>query len=153
MKVLGIDPGVERVGWGVVNVNRSAVSYIACGCAKTAKTLGHADRLLLISKKLTELVSEFSPEITVVERLFFSTNKKTGIAVAESRGVILSTLKGLGLEIQEYTPLEVKRAIVGNGKAEKAQVAWMVKNILKIKENIVSDDALDALALCLMART
>ena len=151
MKVLGIDPGIERVGWGLIETNGNAVKYIGCGCIKTSSDLAQQERLASIAHQIRNLVREKTPDRAVVERLFFAKNKKTALSVSESRGAILVVLLEENVITSEYTPLEVKRAITGNGSAEKRQVAWMVKNILKIKENIASDDALDALALCLMA--
>ncbi len=150
MKVLGIDPGVERVGWGLVDSTGSRVEYISCGCIMTSKTLSQQERLASIATQLAALIAREAPERAVVEKLFFSKNKKTALAVSEARGVILVALRQAGINTTEYTPSEVKSALAGNGRAEKRQVAWVVKNILKIKEHIRSDDALDALALALM---
>ncbi len=150
MIVLGIDPGIERVGWGLVEYQGSTVSYRSCGCIKTSKDLPHPDRIALIVKEIQSIIKKENPGRAVIEKLFFGKNKKTAIAVSESRGAILWTLRNLNIEIREYTPLEVKMSLTGNGRAEKRQVAWVVKNILHIKEEISSDDALDALALCLM---
>ena len=90
------------------------------------------------------------PDEAVVERLFFAKNKKTALLVSEARGAIMLTLHSLGVQTREYTPLAVKLAITGNGRAEKRQVAWVVKRVLKIDHNIGSDDELDALALCML---
>lgn len=152
MRILGIDPGIERLGWGIVDTIRSKSQYIDCGCIKTPKDLPQPERLALISKELRALIQEKRPERAVVEKLFFATNKKTAISVAEARGVILVSLHQENIPIFEFTPLEVKRSLTGNGNAEKKQVAWMVRNILKLDESIRSDDALDALALSLMVQ-
>ncbi|MDA1334821.1 MAG: crossover junction endodeoxyribonuclease RuvC [bacterium] len=153
MRVLGIDPGIERVGWGITVSHGNDATYINCGCIKTSKKLSHYERLTLVADKLKQVIIREKPDKASVEKLFFSTNKKTALTVAEARGVILYTIHKEGLPIEEFTPLEVKMAITGNGKADKKQVAWMVKNILKIKEDITQDDALDALALSLMIRS
>lgn len=150
MKVLGIDPGVERVGWGLVVTENGHSTYQSCGCFKTPKTLSQGERLLLIAKEIDSIINREKPDKAVVERLFFATNKKTALAVAEARGVITLGILQNNVPMLEFTPLEVKMAITGNGAAEKKQVAWVVKNILKLDDSIKSDDALDALALCLM---
>ena len=148
--VLGIDPGIERVGWGLVEMEGSGARFHKCGCITTSKDLPHASRIALVVAQLRALIEQESPDHVVIEKLFFAKNRKTAMAVAESRGAILAALTEANIRISEFTPLEVKAALVGNGRAEKKQVAWVVKNVLKIKENITSDDALDALALCLM---
>ena len=106
----------------------------------------------MIVREIDSILRREKPERAVIEKLFFAENKKTAMAVSEARGAILWLLKNRGVEMEEYTPLEVKMGLTGNGRAEKRQVAWMVKNILKIPDEVTSDDALDALALCLMAR-
>lgn len=150
MKVLGIDPGIARVGWGIVTFHRGTAQYEQCGCIETSKDTPPHERIALISKKIRDIIQKEKPDHAIIERLFFAKNKKTALLVSESRGAILLTLHEENIRTSEFTPLEVKMSITGNGRAEKHQVAWMVKNILKIKEHITSDDALDALALCLM---
>ncbi|MEK7630740.1 MAG: crossover junction endodeoxyribonuclease RuvC [Patescibacteria group bacterium] len=150
MRVLGIDPGIERVGWGVVDTVGAVSTYYRCGRITTPRTILHQERLEMIERELGALIKEMRPACAVVERLFFAKNKKTALAVAEARGVIMLTLSAASLPIYEFTPMEVKMAITGNGHAEKKQVAWMVRNILKVPAEVTSDDALDALALCLM---
>jgi len=150
MKVLGIDPGIERVGWGLIEIEGASAQFHKCGCIKTSKDLPQASRIALVVQELRSILKEELPDHVAVEKLFFAKNRKTAMAVAESRGAILAALTEANIQISEFTPLQVKAALTGNGRAEKRQVAWMVKNILNIKENITSDDALDALALCLM---
>lgn len=150
MKILGIDPGIERLGWGLVVADGKSVVYEGCGCITTERHLSQSERIAALAHELRELIQKAEPDRAAIERLFFAKNKKTAMGVAESRGAILLVLAELGIPIREYTPLEVKMAITGNGRAEKKQVGWMVKNMLKIKEDVTSDDALDALALCLM---
>ncbi|MEK7649798.1 MAG: crossover junction endodeoxyribonuclease RuvC [Patescibacteria group bacterium] len=150
MRILGIDPGIERVGWGVVDTVGAVSTYYGCGRITTPRTLTHQERLEMVARELSELIEKTSPECAVVERLFFAKNKKTALAVAEARGAIMLTLSKASLPTREFTPMEVKMAVTGNGRAEKKQVAWMVRNILKVPVEITSDDALDALALCLM---
>lgn len=150
MKILGIDPGIERVGWGIVETKNGTSTYQLCGCITTSKTLSQQERLFLISQELSNIIEIHNPDRVVIEKLFFATNKKTAMAVAESRGAILLVLWQKGLPVKEFTPLEVKLAIAGTGRAEKKQIAWVVRNILKLESSITSDDAIDALALCLM---
>ena len=152
MIVLGIDPGIGRVGWGVVEQNGNTSVYKTCGCIETPKNLPSHERIRIISAALRTIIQQETPKRAVVEKLFFAKNKKTALMVSESRGAIMLTLSEAHISIEEYTPLEVKIGITGNGRAEKRQVAWVVKNVLRIKDTITSDDALDALALCLMAR-
>lgn len=149
MRILGIDPGIDRVGWGVVDVGKTLV-YRGCGCIRTNKNAPDEERIQQISKELRELIKKARPQRVHVEKLFFAKNKKTALRVAQSRGAILLTLQVEKIQIEEFTPLEVKLSLTGNGRAEKQQVAWMVKNILKISGGVTSDDALDALALCIV---
>lgn len=148
--ILGIDPGIGRVGWGVVHADARGVAYDSSGCITTDKKLKPADRMAAIAAELKRIVSTKKPHSAVVEKLFFAKNKKTALLVAEARGVIMLTLRELGVQTLEFTPLEVKMAVVGNGRAEKRQVAWVVKNMLKLRDSVRSDDELDALALCLL---
>jgi crossover junction endodeoxyribonuclease RuvC len=152
MKILGIDPGIERLGWGIVEAEGSHYYYRRAGCIRSSKDKTQQERLESITRDLEELIREEKPEKAAIEKLFFAKNKKTALIVSEARGAILLTLSRLGIPTHEFTPLEVKLAITGNGRAEKHQVEWMVKRLLGIKEHIASDDAYDALALCLMVR-
>lgn len=152
MRILGIDPGIERVGWGIIETDAGKTIYRGCGCITTLKTHSPQERIAQIAGELRKIIRRESPDRAIIEKLFFAKNKKTALMVSESRGALLLVLAEEGVPTDEFTPLEVKAAITGNGRAEKHQVAWMVKNILKIKEEISSDDALDALALCLMLR-
>mgnify|MGYP001559940268 FL=1 len=152
MRILGIDPGIERVGWGIVDAINGDSIYQECGCIKTSKDAPHSERIATISKELREIIQKFKPDKAIVEKLFFAKNKKTALSVSEARGAILLILSEANIAMQEFTPLQVKLGLTGNGRAEKKQVEWVVKNILKIKHEIRSDDAYDALALCLMVR-
>ncbi len=150
MIILGIDPGIERVGWGVISSNGNALSYCASGCITTPRTLSTQERIALIAEDLEKIIRSTRPNEAVVERLFFAKNRKTALSVSEARGAIMLVLKKLDIPTREYTPLEVKKALTGNGHAEKRQVAWMVKKILKVPDSVRSDDAFDALALCFL---
>lgn len=152
MRVLGIDPGIERVGWGIIDIEHGMPIYQQCGCIQTPRNEPQQKRIELISGELQNIIRIFKPERAVVEKLFFAKNKKTALVVAEARGAILLALAEAHIDTIEHTPLEVKMGLTGNGRAEKKQVEWVVRNILKIKEKISTDDAYDALALCLMVR-
>ena len=150
MRILGIDPGIATVGFGFVDQ--------ACGCAlrpvqygaiTTEAGLPLATRLMQINRDLEELIETFRPDVLSVEELFFNTNITTGIAVAHGRGIILYTAEKLGVPIFEYTPSQVKQAVVGYGKAEKRQVMDMTRRLLKLNCIPRPDDAADALALAI----
>ncbi len=151
MIILGIDPGTATVGYGVISKEKSRLSFLGCGCIKTSKALSQAERLLIIKKELGKIIKRIKPQIIAVEELFFFKNLKTAIKVSEARGVILLTAKEGRLIIEEFTPLEVKIAVAGYGRAEKQQVQKMVKVILSLKEIPKPDDAADALAIAICA--
>ena len=132
MIILGIDPGLAIVGWGVVDSQRGNVRPIAFGAITTPAHTDIEARLLMIKRDLEKIIEKYKPEEMAVEELFFTNNITTGIAVAEARGVILCTAHAMGVKIAEYTPLQVKQAVVGYGKAEKKQVIAMVTSILTL---------------------
>ena len=149
MIILGIDPGLAIVGWGVVESVKGTVVPIAYGAITTPAHTDIEARLLMIQNDLETIIEKYKPEEMAVEELFFNTNITTGIAVAEARGVILCTAHRLGVKISEYTPLQVKQAVVGYGKAEKQQVISMVTSILKLKKPPKPDDTADAVAIAI----
>ena len=149
MIILGIDPGLAIVGWGIVESVRGNVRPIAYGAITTPAHTDIEARLLMIQNDLEELIKKYSPEEMAIEELFFTNNITTGIAVAEARGVILCTAHKLGVKISEYTPLQVKQAVVGYGRAEKHQVISMVTSLLKLKKPPKPDDTADALAIAI----
>lgn len=149
MRTLGIDPGTATTGFGVVDEIDKKLSLVDFGCIKTPAGMPMPDRLNIISTKLKEIIENYRPENVSVEQLFFCTNAKTAIKVGEARGVILLTASQAGLKISEYTPLQVKMAITGYGKADKKQIQYMVKNILGCKEIPKPDDAADAIAIAI----
>lgn len=151
MIILGIDPGTATTGYGIVSKKKGKLSLKEFGCIKTGKALPQAERLLLIRKELNKIIRKHKPRLIAVEELFFFKNLKTAIKVAEARGVILATAAEAKTAISEYTPLEVKIAISGYGRAEKSQVQKMVKAILGLKEIVKSDDAADAIAVAICA--
>ncbi len=149
MIILGIDPGLATVGWGIIESVRGKVRPIAYGAITTPAHTDIEARLLMIQNDLTELISKYDPDEMAIEELFFNTNITTGIAVAEARGVILCTAHKLGVKISEYTPLQVKQAVVGYGKAEKHQVIAMVTSLLRLAKPPRPDDTADALAIAI----
>ena len=149
MRVLGIDPGVATVGFGIIDVDRSAQQMVQYGAITTAAGLPLATRLVQIAADLEQLIIQFQPDEIAVEELFFSKNITTGIAVAHARGVILYTAERLQIPVYEYTPMQVKQAVVGYGLAEKHQVMDMTRRLLKLKMIPKPDDAADALAIAI----
>ncbi len=149
MVILGIDPGLAIVGWGIIESNRGALRPLAYGAITTPAHTDIESRLLMIRNDLKDIISKYKPDEMAIEELFFNTNITTGIAVAEARGVILCTAYEFGLKISEYTPLQVKQAVVGYGKAEKRQVIAMVTSLLKLKQAPKPDDTADAIAIAI----
>ena len=149
MRILGIDPGIAIVGFGLIESNRGSVRMLQYGAVTTEAGLPLATRLVQIENDMTALIAQLKPDEIAVEELFFSKNITTGIAVAHGRGVILCTAERLGVPIFEYTPMQVKQAVVGYGMAEKRQVMDMVRRILHLTAVPRPDDAADAVAIAL----
>ena len=149
MRILGIDPGYAIVGYGAVDYDKSKFSVIDYGAITTPAGLECALRLDMIFGSLCALIDKVKPDAMAVEELFFNTNRTTAIMVAEARGVILLAGKRKGIEIFEYTPKQVKQAVVGYGQAEKHQVQEMVKMMLGLKQVPKPDDTADALAIAI----
>ena len=149
MRILGIDPGLATVGWAVLESVRGRLSPVAYGAITTPAHTDIEARLLMIRNDLNTIIEKYRPEEMAIEELFFNTNITTGIAVAEARGVILCTAHEAGIKISEYTPLQVKQAVVGYGKAEKHQVIAMVTSILKLQKPPKPDDTADAVAIAI----
>ena len=147
MIILGIDPGLAIVGWGVIEYNASRFKVLGYGSIETPAHTPTEDRLCLIYQGIRQLVEKYKPDQMAVEELFFNTNITTGIRVAEARGVILMCARSLGVDIYEYTPLQVKQAVVGYGRAEKKQVITMVTMLLGLEKPPKPDDTADALAI------
>ena len=151
MIILGIDPGTVRVGYAVIEKKDSDnLNILACGCLES-KNKEQKDRLGEISGLVSDLISKHNPKVLAIEKLFFTKNAKTALAVAEARGVIINSASSLGLGVREFTPLEVKAAVTGYGKAEKEQVKKMVCRILNLENMPKIDDTSDALAIALTA--
>lgn len=150
MIILGIDPGLAIVGWAVLERGRgNNVRPISYGAIRTPAHTDIEKRLSMIQDDLSAIIEKYKPDEMAIEELFFTNNITTGIAVAEARGVILCTAFRHGLKISEYTPLQVKQAVVGYGKAEKHQVIAMVTSILKLPAPPKPDDTADAVAIAI----
>ncbi|MFA7662363.1 MAG: crossover junction endodeoxyribonuclease RuvC [Patescibacteria group bacterium] len=150
-KILGIDPGVARVGWGLIEVCGGNLKPLAYGCIETAAHENHLERLKQIKDKLEKILDKFQPDQVAIEKLYFAQNVTTALTVGEARGVILYTIISKGLNCCEFTPLEIKQAICGYGRASKDQIQKMVMGILKLKEIPKPDDAADGLAIAITA--
>lgn len=152
MRILGIDPGTATTGFGVIEfTKRNEKTVLDFGVLTTSKDLNDSDRLVEVFSDLSVLITKYKPDFACVEKLFFSTNQKTVMTVAQSRGVVLLLLAQNHIPVLEFTPLQVKSMICGFGKARKDQVQRMVKQILNLKEIPKPDDASDALALAICA--
>ena len=149
MRILGIDPGIAIVGFGLMESDRGAMRMLQYGAVTTEAGLPLATRLVQIEDDMRALIQQLRPDEIAIEELFFSKNITTGIAVAHGRGVVLCTAERLGVPIFEYTPMQVKQAVVGYGLAEKRQVMDMTKRLLKLKAVPKPDDAADALAIAI----
>ena len=146
MKILGIDPGYAILGWGIIEKTGNKFRPIDYGAITTDKDMPMPERLQVLYDELREIIREHDPEVASIEKLFFNTNTTTAINVGQARGVaILACVQG-DLQVAEYTPLEIKQALVGYGRADKKQVQFMVKTMLNLKEVPKPDDTADALA-------
>ncbi len=146
MRILGIDPGYAIVGYGIIEYENGKMRPLDYGAVETPAKLSTTERLMMIEKQITELVTEIKPDEIAVEELFFNTNITTGIKVAQARGVILLSCAKICAKLFEYTPLQIKSTVTGNGTAAKTQVQFMVRSLLRLKETPKPDDAADALA-------
>lgn len=151
MRILGIDPGIAIVGWGVIDyggvgTKPRAVDY---GAITTPAGMPTEDRLLAIYRELSTVIKTYHPEEAALEELFFNTNQKTGIIVAEARGVLVLACRENGLPISEYTPLQIKDSVTGYGRADKHQIIQMVTMFLALREPPKPDDTADALAVAI----
>lgn len=146
MRIIGIDPGTGILGFGIIEVIKGKPQLIDGGVIRTPVKEDDAVRLLTIYEELTDIIAETKPDEMAVEKLFFAQNVTTAMTVAQARGVVLLTGMRAGLKIAEYTPLQIKQALTGYGRAEKKQIQEMVRVILGLKEIPKPDDAADAIA-------
>ncbi len=148
MRVLGIDPGIGRTGWGVVEeASGSKIKVRAFGCIETKAHGELSERIRSVFEEVTRIIQEHTPAAIAVEELFFNTNVSTALIVGQARGVVLLAAAQHHLSVSSYTPSQVKSAVTGYGKAEKAQVGKMVKSILGLTTMPKLDDTTDALAV------
>ncbi|MBC7333224.1 MAG: crossover junction endodeoxyribonuclease RuvC [Actinobacteria bacterium] len=151
MKVMGVDPGLETTGVGVVEIRENKYFPVYCGCIETKKYKSIPERLKKIYSELNRLIVEYAPDSLAIEDIFFSSNAKTAFNIGQARGISILAGSQNNISIYEYTPLQVKLAIVGYGKATKKQIKYMLKVILNVEDNFFTnkDDAWDAMAVAL----
>lgn len=147
MRILGIDPGTATTGWAVVEEKRGQMRPVAFGHIATSPKQDEAERLLEIATDLNQIIKKYKPQEAAIEKVFFFKNQKTIIQIGQSRGIILLTLEQNNVRIFNYTPLQVKQALTGYGRAEKKQMQIMAKNILQLKSLPKPDDVADAMAI------
>ena len=151
MKILGIDPGFGRLGYAIIEKNgeSSQITVIDCSCFETDSKTEYYKRLLAVAEKIRKLMIKYRPDAVAVEKIFFTQNKKTAFQIAEIRGIIIYLAVSSKIPVFEYTPLEVKMALCGYGRADKNQISKMLELILGLKYLPKKDDAADALAISL----
>jgi crossover junction endodeoxyribonuclease RuvC len=147
MRILAIDPGYERLGIAIIEKEvRGKETLLYSDCFKTSSKLPHAERLKLIMQEISHVITTYSPERMAIETLFFSTNQKTALLVAEARGVIIATGAAAELGIYEFNPNSIKLAVTGSGASDKDQIIKMIPLLVKIQKEIKHDDEYDAIA-------
>lgn len=149
MIILGIDPGYAIVGWGAIEYDGNKFKVLEYGAITTEASMNMFDRLKKIHNDLNEIIKRVNPDFMAIEELFFNSNQKTAINVAQARGVLLLSALNYGTEVFEYTPLQVKQAVAGYGRADKNQVQQMVKLLLGLDKVPKPDDTADALAIAI----
>jgi len=149
MIILGIDPGTATTGFGIIEKTKKKIRVIDYGCIKTCPDLGAGERLKIINNELNKLIKKHRPNILAVETVYFFKNLKTAMPVSQAKGVVLLTAAKKKIPVYEFTPLQMKMAIAGYGKAEKKQVQEMLKILLNMEETPKQDDAADALGIAL----
>jgi len=146
MVIFGIDPGIERTGFGILEYTGGSVRALDFGCIKTSKSAPIGMRLLEIESDIEALLKKWKPDGCILEKLFFSKNVKTAMIVSQARGVILNIFEKHGVPVHEMNPGTIKSSITGNGRADKTQIKRMVQRLLRLSSPIRSDDAADAMA-------
>ena len=149
MRILGIDPGIGRTGWGVIECQRSNITCHMFGCIETSQKLSLEKRLEAVYKEMQKIIKTEKPDVLAIEELFFNTNAKTALVVGQARGVMLLASAQAKLPVAVYTPLQVKIAVTSYGRAEKSQVGQMVKTLLHLESVPKPDDTADALAIAI----
>jgi crossover junction endodeoxyribonuclease RuvC len=153
MRILGVDCGSVKTGYGVIDTDGRDHRLVVAGVIRVKSTLPLRTRVCEIARELRELIGRYAPEAAAVEEVFYSLNVKTALHLAHVRGVVLLAISEAGLEYGEYSPLEVKTSVVGYGRAEKRQVQMMVHSLLRLEAQIKSEDACDALAVAVCHAT
>jgi len=149
MRIIGIDPGIAITGYGIIDKNRNNYKPVCYGKITTEPQQQTFERLIILYETLMEIFQEYQPQFAAVEELFFNKNAKTAMIIGQARGVAILAAANAGLDVYEYTPLQVKQAVAGYGRAEKKQVQKMVKLLLNLDEIPRPDDVADALAIAL----
>lgn len=149
MKILGVDPGLASIGWGIVEVNGPTTMCVCSGSLATQARQPLAERLRTIHDALKAIADEHQPQAAAVEEIFFAVNVKTAVAMAHARGAAILAMAQCGIELFEYSPLQIKQSVVGYGRASKDQVQMMVMRLLGLKEAPATEHAADALAAAL----
>lgn len=151
MKILGIDPGYERLGIAVLEKNKGdrKETLVYSNCFKTSAKLPLPERIFLLGAEVESIIKKYSPDKLAIEKLYFENNQKTAMGVSEARGAIIFVGRNSGLEILEYTPLQIKNAVTGYGKADKKQVHNMVAKLINLPTSVKQDDEIDAIAVAI----
>lgn len=149
MRIIGVDPGVAIVGFGIIDTMQHTMHPVSYGAITTTANTPFEERLLTIKKNITELIETHRPDVCAIEEVYFSKNVKTAMQVGHARGVILCCCAEQGVPIYHYAPTAIKRAIIGYGGADKKQIQFMTKELLKLKKQPKPDDVADALAIAI----
>lgn len=153
MRVIGVDPGYDKFGVAIIDNKNGKDELIFSDCVRTSAKLEFNERLYLIGKEFQSLIEKFKPEALAIEKLFFTTNQKTAMGVSETKGMATYIAKSNGLDVFEFTPLQMKTAVVGYGKAEKSQVSkmipFLIKNWKELDKKRVEDDEYDAIGMAI----
>lgn len=149
MRILGIDPGTARIGYGIIDLGADDYTVIDCGCITTKAHTPLENRLTEIADDIEELIKTHSPDVAAVEELFFSKNTKTALSVAHARGVIIERIQRNNIPLHSYNPMHIKQALCSDGKAKKPQIQKMTQLLLHLSEVPTPDDTADALAIAL----
>jgi crossover junction endodeoxyribonuclease RuvC len=153
MRVLGIDCGMERTGYGLIESDGRTHRIVTAGCIHTSPKNPLHERLLAIARALRDVIGQYQPAAAAVEEVFYAQNVKTALKLSHARGVVLLAIAEAGIPLGEYSPLAIKTSVVGYGRAEKQQVKMMVHSLLRIEVEIESEDACDALAVAICHAT
>lgn len=148
MRIIGIDPGLQNTGWGIIDINGSSLTFVATGLVKTSPADDFAQRLAQIDHELAQAIDRFAPDSSAIEETFVNKNPNSTLKLGMARGAAITSLARAGLPVAEYAARLVKKAIVGTGGADKTQMGMMINHLLRIKQKINADQA-DALAVAI----